>query len=63
MEIDAVRGPLSAAEKKRRMDNRLCLYCAASGHFANQCPARPKNTKPHNSAGSSGSPENSTPQD
>jgi hypothetical protein len=43
MEIDATktgrpRGPLSEAEKKRRMDHGLCLYCGGSGHKAGDCP-------------------------
>src|SRR4029077_10655104 len=28
------RGPLNAAEKKRRRDNSLCLYCGNPGHWA-----------------------------
>ncbi|XP_069506276.1 protein LDOC1-like [Ambystoma mexicanum] len=32
---------LSDAEKKRRQDLRLCLYCGASGHYLNTCPLRP----------------------
>jgi hypothetical protein len=35
--------PLTEAEKKRRRDNNLCLYCGDAGHKANECPkkARP----------------------
>lgn len=32
------RGPLSDAEKQRRRDHNLCLYCADQGHNANDCP-------------------------
>jgi hypothetical protein len=32
------RGPLSDAEKQRRRDNNLCLYCAEQGHSATDCP-------------------------
>ena len=39
MEIDGVRrGPLTTEERKRRKDNNLCMYCAASGHRAKNCP-------------------------
>jgi Retrotransposon gag protein len=31
-------GKLSPAEKKRRMDNNLCLFCGEPGHRANACP-------------------------
>lgn len=49
MDIDAVRtaprGPLSAAERQRRLDNKLCLYCGEAGHLVSACPkskSRPK---------------------
>jgi hypothetical protein len=32
------RGPLSDAEKQRRRDNNLCLYCSEQGHSAADCP-------------------------
>src|SRR5258705_12011878 len=32
------RAPLTDAQKKYRIDNNLCLYCGAKGHFASQCP-------------------------
>jgi hypothetical protein len=32
------RGPLSDAEKQRRRDNNLCLYCSEQGHSATDCP-------------------------
>jgi hypothetical protein len=42
MQLDATqrRGPLTDAEKKRRRDNNLCLYCGKSGHIAHSCPAK-----------------------
>jgi hypothetical protein len=45
MELDAWRPKfkkLSDEEKKRRMDNKLCLYCGKPGHFSDKCPSRPK---------------------
>jgi hypothetical protein len=33
-------GKLSDAERKRRMDNKLCIICGESGHFRNNCPKR-----------------------
>jgi len=32
------RGPLTNAEKQRRRDANLCLYCGEGGHIANDCP-------------------------
>ena len=36
------RGPLTEAEKQRRRDNKLCLYCGEPGHIANVCPNKSK---------------------
>lgn len=36
-------GPISAAEKSRRFQEGLCLYCGKSGHQATLCPNKPKN--------------------
>ena len=30
-------GKLTAEERKRRMDNRLCLFCGGPGHSARDC--------------------------
>ncbi|KAE8262024.1 hypothetical protein A4X09_0g7552 [Tilletia walkeri] len=42
MQLDASqrRGPLTEAEKQRRRDNNLCLYCGGSGHMATTCPVK-----------------------
>jgi len=39
------RGRLSPEERKRRIDNHLCLYCGIGGHIAANCTALP-NTQP-----------------
>lgn len=36
-------GKLTAAEKQRRRDKNLCLWCGEAGHMADKCPL---NTKP-----------------
>jgi hypothetical protein len=33
----APRGPISDAEKQRRLDKNACLYCGEEGHFARGC--------------------------
>ena len=43
MEIDAIhRGPLPEAEKRRRRDNHLCLYCGSNQHLRAACPVAKK---------------------
>jgi len=46
MDLDATRStkfqPLTAEERKRRMDHNFCLYCGQGGHKVGQCPARTK---------------------
>jgi hypothetical protein len=37
------RGPLSKEERKRRFDNKLCLYCGKPGHMMRECRARAQN--------------------
>ena len=37
---------LTDAERKRRMDNNLCLYCGETGHIRLQCPKRPESANP-----------------
>jgi Zinc knuckle len=33
---------LTQEEKKRRMENKLCLYCGKPGHIVKECPTAPK---------------------
>jgi hypothetical protein len=40
MEVDSIRGPLMQAEKDRRRQNNLCLYCGSPGHRAAECRKR-----------------------
>jgi hypothetical protein len=35
------RPPLTDAEKQRRRDNNLCMYCGDPGHSIDACPRRP----------------------
>lgn len=46
MEIDGTSQPrfkkLTDAEKKRRRDNNLCMYCGGPGHIAANCTAKSK---------------------
>lgn len=39
----APRGPLSTAERERRIKEKLCLYCAGAGHSVKDCKVKPKN--------------------
>ena len=41
MDLDTVRfSKLTTAEKQRRRDAGLCMYCADKGHFASACPKK-----------------------
>lgn len=44
MDLDGTKSrkfqPLTDAERKRRRDNKLCMYCGEAGHFAGQCPKK-----------------------
>ena len=43
MEIGSIRkyfSPLTAEERKRRIDGKLCLYCGQAGHQAKDCPVK-----------------------
>jgi 5-methylcytosine-specific restriction endonuclease McrA len=50
MDIDATKSrkfqPLTDAERKRRRDNKLCMYCGDPGHFAGQCPKKHSSSSP-----------------
>ena len=41
MEVDSIRGPIMRAEKDRRRQKNLCLYCGNSGHQVVNCQQRP----------------------
>jgi len=38
-------GRITAEERKRRMDNKLCLYCGKEGHGVKNCPVSEAKTK------------------
>jgi len=38
-------GKLTADERKRRLDNNLCMFCRGTGHFADNCPKKTKKAK------------------
>lgn len=42
--------PLTPAEKKRRFENNLCLYCGKDGHRAGDCPMKSSNNLNRSSA-------------
>lgn len=50
MDIDATKSrkfqPLTEAERKRRRDSKLCMYCGEPGHFAGQCPQKSSTSRP-----------------
>ncbi|CAD7061464.1 unnamed protein product, partial [Tilletia caries] len=55
MDLDATAPryqPLTDAEKQRRRDNKLCLYCGKPNHIAFNCPEKNQrgNTRKHSAA-------------
>jgi len=38
-------GKLTADERKRRLDNNLCMFCGGPSHFADNCPKKAKKAK------------------
>ena len=38
-------GWITAEERKRRMDNKLCLYCGKEGHGVRNCPVSDAKSK------------------
>ncbi len=45
------RSRLSPSERERRMKERRCLYCGASGHFRSTCSELPGNAYPRPASG------------
>jgi len=45
-------GKLTADERKRRLDNNLCMFCGGAGHFADKCQKKSKKAKARAAAAS-----------
>lgn len=45
------RACLTPAERRRRLEERRCLYCGERGHFISLCTARPKGEAHHGRGG------------
>jgi len=43
-------GKLTADERKRHLDNNLCMFCGGTGHFTDNCPKKTKKAKAHTAA-------------
>ena len=57
--VAATSTRLTDAERKRRMENHLCLYCGEAGHIRANCPKRPP-TSTTTTTSTSTPPANST---
>lgn len=42
--IGQARGPLTPAERLRRINNNLCVYCGGANHYAGNCPKANRKT-------------------
>ena len=45
-------GKLTTNERKRCLDNNLCMFCGGAGHFADKCQKKSKKAKAHAAAAS-----------
>jgi len=43
-------GKLTADERKRHLENNLCMFCRGTSHFADNCPKKTKKAKAHAAA-------------
>jgi len=43
-------GKLTADERKRCLENNLCMFCGDTGHFTDNCPKKTKKAKAHTAA-------------
>jgi len=43
-------GKLTADERKRHLENNLCMFCGGTGHFADNCPKKTKKAKARTAA-------------
>jgi len=43
-------GKLTTDERKRHLENNLCMFCRGTGHFADNCPKKTKKAKARTAA-------------
>ena len=43
MDLSTFRPRLSPEERRRRIEQNMCLYCGGQGHIARFCPNKPRN--------------------
>ena len=53
-------GKLTADERKRCLDNNLCMFCRGTGHFADKCHKKAKQAKARTTAAASSRKPDST---